>query len=89
MYDRHLCYIFVYTKHRTNYLQHLTCAFLFGADDTVLNRIYEVDSKPLEPWKDAPGEVIGNDWMDYLGKKEFVLPLDLYLYSTKSDNRQI
>ena len=32
-----------------------------------------MDSKSLEPWKDAPGEVVGSDWMDFLGKKECVI----------------
>lgn len=53
-------------------LQHLISAFLFGADDSHLDRLYEIDSKILKPWEDAPGEVVGSDWMDYLGKKESV-----------------
>ncbi|OKL57827.1 hypothetical protein UA08_07284 [Talaromyces atroroseus] len=58
------------TSHN-NVAHHLTSAFLFGADDAVLNQIYEVESKSLDPWKEAPGEVVGSDWMDYLGKKEY------------------
>lgn len=50
---------------------HLISAFLFGADNQTLDRLYEVDSGLLEPWKDAPGEVVGSDWMDFLGKKEY------------------
>ncbi|PCH02136.1 protein of unknown function DUF4243 [Penicillium occitanis (nom. inval.)] len=50
---------------------HLISAFLFGADNQTLDRLYEIDSGLLEPWKDAPGEVVGSDWMDFLGKKEY------------------
>jgi hypothetical protein len=52
----------------------LISAFLFGADNQNLENIYEVGSRITEAWKDAPGEVVGSDWMDFLGKKEFVKP---------------
>ncbi|EED12307.1 conserved hypothetical protein [Talaromyces stipitatus ATCC 10500] len=51
--------------------QHLVSAFLFGADNYALDNLYEANSGLLEPWKDAPGEVVGSDWMDFLGKREY------------------
>lgn len=60
-----------------SYNQHLISAFLFGADNHTLDHLYEVDSGLLEPWKDAPGEVVGSDWMDFLGKQEYVKPWTL------------
>jgi hypothetical protein len=50
--------------------QVLSSAYLLGADANDLNRVYEVESKTLEPWSDAPGEVSSDDWRDYLGKRE-------------------
>ncbi|CRG88277.1 hypothetical protein PISL3812_05306 [Talaromyces islandicus] len=49
----------------------LISAFLFGANEVDLNNLYENESSGLEPWKDSPGEVVGLDWNDYLGKKEY------------------
>jgi hypothetical protein len=53
--------------------QALISAYLLGADERDLDHIYEVESKVLEPWKDSPGEVTGEDWRDYLGKKEYAI----------------
>jgi hypothetical protein len=41
--------------------------------------LYEKESNGLEPWKDSPGEVVGLDWKDYLGKKEFVNPFSMLI----------
>lgn len=47
-------------------------AFLLGADNTLLGEIFDLDSKVLEQWQSSPGEVVGEDWMDFLGKRESV-----------------
>ncbi|KAL4949808.1 hypothetical protein BDW69DRAFT_173534 [Aspergillus filifer] len=49
----------------------LSSYFLLGADSNDLNRLYEVELKPLEPWEDSPGEISTYDWRDYLGKKAY------------------
>ncbi|KAH8694062.1 hypothetical protein BGW36DRAFT_430086 [Talaromyces proteolyticus] len=56
---------------QNNVAHALISAFLFGANENDLNSLYESESKTLGPWKDSPGEVVGVDWRDYLGKKEY------------------
>jgi hypothetical protein len=34
--------------------------------------VYDAESKTLEPWVDAPGEISTYDWRDYLGQREYV-----------------
>lgn len=41
-----------------------------GADADDLHRVYEAESKHLEPWTDAPGEISDFDWRDFLGCRE-------------------
>jgi hypothetical protein len=54
-----------------NHASHiLGSAYLFGATSEQLNHIYDDEAKQHEPWVDAPGEVTGGDWRDYLGKRE-------------------
>jgi hypothetical protein len=48
----------------------LGSAHLLGSTSEHLNEIYDNEAKQLEPWQDAPGEVTGGDWRDYLGKRE-------------------
>lgn len=52
--------------------QILSSAFLQGADADELGRVYETESKLLEPWTDSPGEISTDDWRDYLGCREYV-----------------
>ncbi|KAL5688518.1 hypothetical protein EMGR_000746 [Emarellia grisea] len=49
----------------------LSSAFLQGADADDLNRVYEAESKTLEPWIDSPGEISTYDWRDFLGRREY------------------
>ncbi|KAL1961795.1 hypothetical protein VTN77DRAFT_1045 [Rasamsonia byssochlamydoides] len=69
----HANYAVLYNERRFhNHAPHiLSSAYLLGADANDLNRIYEVKSKLLEPWTDAPGEISRWDWRDYLGKREY------------------
>ncbi|KAK2824775.1 hypothetical protein FQN49_007488 [Arthroderma sp. PD_2] len=50
----------------------LSTAYLFGGGPEHLDRLYEAESKELEPWVGSPGE-IGQveDWRLALGKREF------------------
>lgn len=54
-----------------NNRQILSSAFLQGADADDLGRVYESESKLLEPWTDSPGEISTDDWRDYLGCREY------------------
>jgi hypothetical protein len=52
------------------YMQILGSAFLLGGQIDHLNDIYEHESKELEAWEDAPGEITQEDWREYLGKRQ-------------------
>jgi hypothetical protein len=55
-----------------NHLPHILCsAYLLGADADHLHRIYDEESKQLEPWKPSPAEVTDHDWRDFLGDKRY------------------
>ncbi|KAL2865740.1 questin oxidase family protein [Aspergillus lucknowensis] len=55
-----------------NHAPHSLCsAFLLGASADDLNRLYEAESKQLDPWVDSPGEISTFDWRDFLGKREY------------------
>ncbi|OJD12151.1 hypothetical protein AJ78_07208 [Emergomyces pasteurianus Ep9510] len=55
-----------------NHMPHLlSSAYLFGSDADHLNRLYEMEGKVLEPWRDSPGEIVADDWRDFLGKPEY------------------
>jgi hypothetical protein len=56
----------------TDIVQILSSSFLQGADADDLNRVYEAESKLLDPWVDSPGEISTYDWRDYLGRREYV-----------------
>ncbi|KAL4870837.1 hypothetical protein BDV12DRAFT_165326 [Aspergillus spectabilis] len=49
----------------------LSSSFLLGSDADNLNRLFEAELKPLEPWSDSPGEISTHDWKDYRGKREY------------------
>ncbi|KAE8145690.1 hypothetical protein BDV25DRAFT_164099 [Aspergillus avenaceus] len=48
----------------------LSSSYLQGADADDLNRVYETESKHLDPWVESPGEISTYDWRDYLGQRE-------------------
>lgn len=45
-------------------------AYILGANTNQLTKIYEEESKVLEPWSDSPGEISKDDWRDFLGKRK-------------------
>ncbi|KAF4552324.1 Questin oxidase-like protein 2 [Elsinoe fawcettii] len=49
----------------------LGSAYILGADSDHLNKIYDAETKNLEPWRDAPGEISVEDWRSFLGKREY------------------
>lgn len=69
----HANYSVLYNERRFhNHTPHiLSSSFLQGADADDLNRIYEAESKLLDPWSDSPGEISTYDWRDYLGQREY------------------
>ncbi|TVY41738.1 Questin oxidase [Lachnellula occidentalis] len=50
---------------------HLGSAYLFGANASQLQKIYDKESKELEEWEDSPAEVTDSDWRDFLGDKKY------------------
>ncbi|KAI1081761.1 hypothetical protein F5B20DRAFT_535290 [Whalleya microplaca] len=55
-----------------NHLPHILCsAYLLGASDQQLHRIYDREAQELEPWKESPAEVTEGDWRDFLGDKRY------------------
>lgn len=55
-----------------NHMPHLLgSAYLLGANHNQLEKIYEVESKQLEAWKDSPAEVTEDDWRNFLGDKRY------------------
>ncbi|KAB8267016.1 hypothetical protein BDV30DRAFT_220965 [Aspergillus minisclerotigenes] len=69
----HANYSILYNERKFhNHAPHiLSSSFLQGADVDDLNRIYEAESKLLDPWVDSPGEISTYDWRDYLGYREY------------------
>lgn len=69
----HVNYAVVYKElHLNNYnAQNLSTAYLLGADEDHLNDIYNEHIKELEPWKPSPAEVIDEDWVDFLGDRNY------------------
>ncbi|KAF2238089.1 hypothetical protein EV356DRAFT_508717 [Viridothelium virens] len=49
----------------------LGSAYILGASPEQLNTIYDTESKVLEPWHDSPGEIINEDWRDFLGQRDY------------------
>ncbi|KAI0544020.1 cell cycle checkpoint protein RAD17 [Xylaria curta] len=53
-----------------NHIPHvLSSAYLLGASDAQLHKIYEVEGELLEPWRPSPAEVTKDDWREFLGDK--------------------
>jgi hypothetical protein len=50
----------------------LGSAYILGGTHEHLNDIYEKESEDLEPWQDSPGEILREDWREFLGKREWV-----------------
>ncbi|KAI1434697.1 cell cycle checkpoint protein RAD17 [Xylaria sp. CBS 124048] len=58
--------------HYHNHMPHiLSSAYLLGASDVQLHKIYEAEAKELEPWRPSPAEVTENDWRDFLGNGRY------------------
>jgi Questin oxidase-like len=49
----------------------LSSAYLLGADENHLRRIYDAEAAQLEPWVDSPSEIVQDDWRDFLGDKRY------------------
>lgn len=49
----------------------LSTAYLLGASDEQLHRVYDAEARPLVPWQPSPAEVTGNDWRDFLGNGKY------------------
>lgn len=55
-----------------NHMAHILCsAYLLGASDTQLHKIYDVEAEFLEPWEPSPAEVTRDDWRGFLGDKRY------------------
>ncbi|KAI0459726.1 cell cycle checkpoint protein RAD17 [Xylaria acuta] len=55
-----------------NHMPHiLSSAYLLGASDAQLHKIYDVEAQELEPWKPSPAEVTKDDWRAFLGDKRY------------------
>lgn len=38
-----------------------------------MTRVYETESKLLDPWEDSPAEITTDDWREHLGCREYVV----------------
>ncbi|TVY38359.1 Questin oxidase, partial [Lachnellula subtilissima] len=63
--------IYHHLQFHNHMAHHLGSAYLFGADASHLQKIYDKESKELEEWKDSPAEVTDSDWRDFLGDKRY------------------
>jgi hypothetical protein len=55
-----------------NHTPHILCsAYLLGASDVQLHKIYDAEAEELEPWKPSPAEVHQGDWRGFLGDKRY------------------
>ncbi|KAI0490079.1 cell cycle checkpoint protein RAD17 [Xylaria cf. heliscus] len=55
-----------------NHMPHiLSSAYLLGASDTQLHKIYDVEAQDLEPWVPSPAEVTKDDWRTFLGDRRY------------------
>ena len=45
---------------------------MLGGTSEHLNEVYDKETKELEPWRNAPGEISEGDWREFLGKREYV-----------------
>ncbi|MCJ1479282.1 hypothetical protein MMC13_007967 [Lambiella insularis] len=64
--------IFYHHLQFDNHMPHiLGSAYLWGAQEDHLNKVYDKESKELEKWQDSPNEVSTYDWRDYLGDRRY------------------
>lgn len=49
----------------------LGSAYILGGTAEHLNDVYNSETKRLESWHDAPGEISKEDWRDFLGRREY------------------
>ncbi|GAP86315.1 putative mgs207 protein [Rosellinia necatrix] len=55
-----------------NHMPHILCsAYLLGASDQQMHKIYDVEAKELEPWTPSPAEVTQDDWREFLGDRRY------------------
>lgn len=55
-----------------NHMPHiLSSAYLLGASDQQMHKIYDAEAKELEPWKPSPAEVTEDDWRGFLGERSY------------------
>ncbi|PWY86831.1 hypothetical protein BO70DRAFT_360541 [Aspergillus heteromorphus CBS 117.55] len=69
----HINYAILHNERKFhNHAPHiLSSSFLQGADAEDLGRVFDAESKMLEPWVDAPAELSTEDWRDYLSCREY------------------
>lgn len=69
----HVNYSIVYNNLRfNNHNPHLLgTAYLLGASEPQLQSMYEAEIKELEPWTPSPAELMDQDWMDFLGDRQY------------------
>ncbi|PYH93783.1 hypothetical protein BO71DRAFT_399389 [Aspergillus ellipticus CBS 707.79] len=69
----HVNYAILYNERKFhNHAPHiLSSSFLQGADADDLGRVFDAESKLLEAWTDAPGEISTDDWREYLARREY------------------
>lgn len=58
-------------RHNNETAHLLSTAYLLGADEVQLNRLYEAEVKGLEPWTPSPAEVADLDWVDFVGDRHY------------------
>lgn len=49
----------------------LSSAYLLGASDVQLYKLYEAATKGLESWTPSPAEIVDLDWTEFLGDKRY------------------
>lgn len=49
----------------------LGSTYLLGANASQMQKIYDKESKELEPWHESPAEISDADWQDFLGDKRY------------------
>ena len=49
----------------------LSSAYLLGASEDQLHRIYDAEAATLDPWRESPAEIVEDDWRDFLGDKHY------------------
>jgi hypothetical protein len=49
----------------------LSSAYLLGATEDQLHKIYDAEAKQLESWQPSPAEITLDDWRDFLGDKRY------------------